>query len=586
MLRLLEFSQLNEATRSPRTLTKGWVNIVTGQIIEWTDMDQYHAMYMLKNLDKFRNIEYTELWGLLGDETLGSLETGELDRYEVEQYMNFVHSRGWFGYFVGKDLGGVYVDNLRQAQAAVKALEKKGYSHSSLFTRPAKYASDGFAITIANKRPFKEYFLQDAQMWKHFVKTGKILDTSKRSEIGNTMAMFRGESVELNESRTVYKGWIHPRKRKTIVWQTIAKPWHVQKIAQNPKQFGYTNQDLINAVENGTQVLMVPVEEFIEQLAVGDRDIQWDIESMLFRDGWSKITVDLIDGASDIYAQDLKSGAEVVKILLKEVEALPLTTTYIWIGKDRISRSQRKAKLEIPQDYEDFVQTGKAPDIRRRTEIGRTMAMFRESSELQEKTYAKSGLGKWMNQQSAGGGAGWDRYSTTGSKLGKCGDAEEGEPYSACLSRQKADKLGKKGIASFVRRKREAQDKAGRGDIGDGEKGKKPVYVKTGITDKDPKKKGIQDDWSMKYKKSIDCNNPKGFSQRAHCQGRKKREESMLSFKEFSEERKNEPTNPSLWKKAIALAKKKFDVYPSAYANAWASKWYKGEGGGWRAVSK
>lgn len=30
--------------------------------------------------------------------------------------------------------------------------------------------------------------------------------------------------------------------------------------------------------------------------------------------------------------------------------------------------------------------------------------------------------------------------------------------------------------------------------------------------------------WSEKYKKSIDCNNPKGFSQRAHCQGRKKNE--------------------------------------------------------------
>ena len=28
--------------------------------------------------------------------------------------------------------------------------------------------------------------------------------------------------------------------------------------------------------------------------------------------------------------------------------------------------------------------------------------------------------------------------------------------------------------------------------------------------------------WSEKYKRSIDCNNPKGFSQKAHCQGRKK----------------------------------------------------------------
>ena len=34
--------------------------------------------------------------------------------------------------------------------------------------------------------------------------------------------------------------------------------------------------------------------------------------------------------------------------------------------------------------------------------------------------------------------------------------------------------------------------------------------------------------WSEKYKKSIDCDNPKGFSQRAHCQGRKKRLKEQL----------------------------------------------------------
>ena len=32
----------------------------------------------------------------------------------------------------------------------------------------------------------------------------------------------------------------------------------------------------------------------------------------------------------------------------------------------------------------------------------------------------------------------------------------------------------------------------------------------------------INEKWSEKYKKSIDCSNPKGFSQRAHCQGKKK----------------------------------------------------------------
>ena len=36
-------------------------------------------------------------------------------------------------------------------------------------------------------------------------------------------------------------------------------------------------------------------------------------------------------------------------------------------------------------------------------------------------------------------------------------------------------------------------------------------------------------------------------------------------------EEKNVPTNPSLWSKAKSLAKSKFDVYPSAYANMYAS---------------
>src|SRR6056300_977332 len=34
----------------------------------------------------------------------------------------------------------------------------------------------------------------------------------------------------------------------------------------------------------------------------------------------------------------------------------------------------------------------------------------------------------------------------------------------------------------------------------------------------------IEEGWSAKYKKSINCSNPKGFSQKAHCAGRKKKE--------------------------------------------------------------
>ena len=35
----------------------------------------------------------------------------------------------------------------------------------------------------------------------------------------------------------------------------------------------------------------------------------------------------------------------------------------------------------------------------------------------------------------------------------------------------------------------------------------------------------LEEKWSASYKKSINCSNPKGFSQKAHCAGRKKNED-------------------------------------------------------------
>ena len=62
----------------------------------------------------------------------------------------------------------------------------------------------------------------------------------------------------------------------------------------------------------------------------------------------------------------------------------------------------------------------------------------------------------------------------------------------------------------------------------------------------------------------------------------KKFTDIYIGLEEEVIEEENKPTNPNLWSRAKALAKSKCDVYPSAYANGWAAKWYKGKGGGWR----
>lgn len=92
-------------------------------------------------------------------------------------------------------------------------------------------------------------------------------------------------------------------------------------------------------------------------------------------------------------------------------------------------------------------------------------------------------LRKWFGGGKTGssGGGGWDRYGSDGQKLGKCGDGDKGDAYAACLSKEKAAKLGPEGRAAFVRRKRADQKKAGDSKKGgEQSKGQKPTLSKTG----------------------------------------------------------------------------------------------------------
>lgn len=173
-------------------------------------------------------------------------------------------------------------------------------------------------------------------------------------------------------------------------------------------------------------------------------------------------------------------------------------------------------------------------------------------------------LRKWFGKGGEGGvgGGGWDRYNTKGERIGKCARGE-GEGKPKCLSKEKAAKMSKKEIAAAVRRKRKSDPVADRPG-----KGGKPKMVSNKI---DEKKKNDDPCW-IGYKQV----------------GMKKKGNKMVPncVKEEDLQEKNKPTNPKLWAKWKSKAKAKFDVYPSAYANGWAAKGYKSEGGGWKTVSE
>lgn len=65
----------------------------------------------------------------------------------------------------------------------------------------------------------------------------------------------------------------------------------------------------------------------------------------------------------------------------------------------------------------------------------------------------------------------------------------------------------------------------------------------------------LTEKWSEKYKRSINCSNPKGFSQRAHCQGRKKKE-SLGEGGWDTAATQSTVITPSTVKKALAQVEK------------------------------
>ena len=86
----------------------------------------------------------------------------------------------------------------------------------------------------------------------------------------------------------------------------------------------------------------------------------------------------------------------------------------------------------------------------------------------------------------------------------------------------------------------------------------------------------VEEGWSDKYKKSIDCNNPKGFSQKAHCQGKKKKMNEDRQIKKIVKQ----------LRKSVKSHAKQADTLEKKITEGSLHKWFKGSKskdgkGGW-----
>jgi len=72
--------------------------------------------------------------------------------------------------------------------------------------------------------------------------------------------------------------------------------------------------------------------------------------------------------------------------------------------------------------------------------------------------------------------------------------------------------------------------------------------------------KSVKESWSKKYKKSINCNNPKGFSQRAHCASRRARQAGKKTKSSSINESKNNYDYHQILSKFLPIAMKELHL--------------------------
>ncbi len=625
----------DQITEETRKFIKGWVNPRTKKIIAWNKMQPYHAKHIYDNLSK-----YGLTTNDLIDHYIAVLSKRspkyKPDREELEKRFEQIGKnnmladrdetleypaikKGWVAFTLEDSAYGKVM--------ALRGITKDIKKSSIMILDKFKTFKDLDRILITNYKDtkFAEYTgktKNDDERYSSNSEAMKFLFGRRpkrrepKTEIGRTMAMFReyvemteGEWKDEKDEREHNKLFMKslkvmpksPQQKKIIQQMNALRKKNGLELLDEAKRVPktrknqdpdthsdlYTDEDPRGTIHGLGFKDVETAEASVRKIKASDRTHAHKIQAAIAMEQRAKVMKKTAEAA--VYRKFIEQMKKKTKEMNEEAY-LPGQATTSHGGKSgrggkpgpRMSR-QRKNRaavldhlilngIQVLNQPADVRQKGSSDtfvvakkDLKRATDVvddyfsKKYVRMHMAKNQLRRENYKiiaedvnevykDSGLGDWFGKGGGGGKeeGGWDRYNTAGERIGKCGDAKKGAAYSACLSAEKAKQLGKEGIADFVKRKRAAQKKAGdKAKGGESKKGQKPVMVKTGA-------KGLD-----------------------------KKNESYMSFKSFISEGENKPNNPELWKKAIAKAKEKFDVYPSAYANAWASKWYKGKGGTW-----
>ncbi len=400
------FSQFISETTYRR---KGWLNINTGKMLLFPfrgkSIRPYHDEIVLNNVDKFIRGGEKELLSRFADasgfepeddETVSmwnDIKSGKVDR--DSNLDSILEKEGWRrvvfdeGISTVDPAGSVAREGPKLVKMILDQIPWKDIGSLEVGTSVDLYSEED-AIT--------------------FSKTGRV---PRRTDIGNTMAMFRGESVNEQAIKgTMVKGWMTPRGKVVLHPESSNHKFHLQILTQlvpfekmRPFMADQIGKDLVDSMQGVSDFTQDQMSELVEReyqrvykmwaSAVVDQDRV--VEGKFAEMGWVKIVID-----RNQYGMSAIEGSD--KQILKCAKKLDgifggwegLETKAMMVSV-KTSVSRMGSAIRDSGTWDNYLKTGK---VRQQTEIGRKMAMFRGES-IMEAGWNVTGYivgpnGKWF----------------------------------------------------------------------------------------------------------------------------------------------------------------------------------------------
>ena len=177
-----------------------------------------------------------------------------------------------------------------------------------------------------------------------------------------------------------YKGWIHPRSKKMYLHNKMS-PYHVEMIASDPKKFGLDMKTIIAELEKEYDGMDAPepdkdARKAFRQLAMGTYDMHKGVEQMAMKKGWVRVVAGGEFGEVSGVRMNERLAGRILK-MLEDSDKLGdnLKVVYVQEYKGPFEDVREKGIKALEGDAIRRLTQGKTTG--KRTEIGKTMAMFR-----------------------------------------------------------------------------------------------------------------------------------------------------------------------------------------------------------------